>query len=211
MRVTVYLQGVPEACTSSFLILFALLQHEHKMTVLNFTVQRNTEYNGSVRSKVGLTFCRRFFASDGRLQDPLILCVGPRRLHINTIYSQHTRGGGKGANNVHKFERFLRHGVTNVATIYGPVVFGQQPCVLLRETSDGQGMYRFPLASSSNKSKDALSNIQLHNSWQWARSSILIRRVSLRSASFSLDIHSNCIKRRPLSDICSSTPVSRKP
>jgi len=72
-------------------------------------------------------------------KDPLILCVGPRRLRINPIYSQHSRGGGKGANNVHKFERFLRHGVTSVATIYGPVVFGKQPCVLLKETTDAQG------------------------------------------------------------------------
>ena len=60
-------------------------------------------------------------------------------MRINPIYSQHTRGGGKGANNVHKFERYLRHGVTNVATIYGPVVYGKQPCSLLRETEDPQG------------------------------------------------------------------------
>lgn len=66
--------------------------------------------------------------------------MGPRRLKISPIYSQHTRGGGKGANNVHKFERYLRHGVTSVATTYGPIVFGTQPCLLLRETEDPQGM-----------------------------------------------------------------------
>lgn len=65
--------------------------------------------------------------------------MGPRRLSVNPVYSQHTRGGGKGANNVHKFERYLRHGNTYVATIYGPVVFGNQPCVLLKETPDPQG------------------------------------------------------------------------
>lgn len=58
---------------------------------------------------------------------------------MNPVYSQHTRGGGKGANNVHKFERYLRHGGTYVATIYGPVVFGSQPCMMLRETDDAQG------------------------------------------------------------------------
>ncbi|KAF7357807.1 Bms1-type G domain-containing protein [Mycena venus] len=121
-RVAVYVRGVPqEAAGAAPLVLFALLQHEHKVSVLNFTVQRNTEYDGSVRSK-----------------DPLILCVGPRRLRVNPVYSQHTRGGGKGANNVHKFERFLRHGVTSVATTYGPVAFGKQPCVWLRETDDPQ-------------------------------------------------------------------------
>ena len=82
-----------------------------------------------------------FYQSCGlhSFKDPLILCVGPRRLVVNPIYSQHTRGGGKGANNVHKFERYLRHGATYVATIYCPVVYGKQSCVLLRETSDIQG------------------------------------------------------------------------
>jgi pre-rRNA-processing protein TSR1 len=60
-------------------------------------------------------------------------------MRVQPIYSQHTRGGGKGVNNVHKFERYLRHGVTTVATTYGPVTFGKQPCVLLRETSDTRG------------------------------------------------------------------------
>ncbi|CAE6434306.1 unnamed protein product [Rhizoctonia solani] len=123
-RVVVCVEGVPRDVVRVYgpgrpLIMFTLLQHEHKISVLNFTVQRNTEYNESVRSK-----------------DPMILCVGPRRFRTNPIYSQHTRGGGKGVNNVHKFERYLRHGDASVATIYGPVVFGKQPCTLLRETND---------------------------------------------------------------------------
>lgn len=43
--------------------MFALLQHEHKISALNFTVQRNTEYGGSVRSKVRII--------------PLALVLGP--------------------------------------------------------------------------------------------------------------------------------------
>ncbi|KAF7322002.1 Bms1-type G domain-containing protein [Mycena kentingensis (nom. inval.)] len=144
-RVTVYLQGVPQeaaAAADAPLLLFALLQHEHKVSVLNFTLQRNTEYDGSVRSKVGGV--RLSLGMDVELtqllpdKDPLILCIGPRRLRVNPIYSQHTRGGGKGANNVHKFERYLRHGQTSVATTYGPVVFGKQPSVWLRETEDAE-------------------------------------------------------------------------
>lgn len=38
-------RGVP-------LVIHGLLQHEHKKMVLHFTVQRNTEYKGSVKSKV---------------------------------------------------------------------------------------------------------------------------------------------------------------
>lgn len=59
-RVMVVLKGVTQAmgltltkAANSFPpVLFSLFPHEHKMTVLNFTVTRNTEYNGSVRSKV---------------------------------------------------------------------------------------------------------------------------------------------------------------
>lgn len=56
-RVVVCLEGVPQEVVETFgpghpLVLFSLLQHEHKASVLNFTVQRNTEYEASVRSKV---------------------------------------------------------------------------------------------------------------------------------------------------------------
>lgn len=54
-RVTVYLKNVPEDAVQKVqfpFVIFSLLQHEHKKTILNFTVQRNTEYDGSVRSKV---------------------------------------------------------------------------------------------------------------------------------------------------------------
>lgn len=48
-------------------------------------------------------------------------------------------------NNVHKFERYLRHGDTSVATIYGPIAFGKQPCTLLRETEDPESTNSFLL------------------------------------------------------------------
>lgn len=76
---------------------------------------------------------------------------------MNPIYSQHTRGGGKGANNVHKFERYLRHGVTNVVTVYGPVLFGSQPCMLLRETDDSQGAFHAAVSRSLDLMDTAVS------------------------------------------------------
>jgi 40S ribosome biogenesis protein Tsr1 and BMS1 C-terminal len=58
----VYLKDVPQEAASQHsaypIVIFGLLQHEHKKSTLNFAVQRNTEYEGSVRSKVtkaGLT------------------------------------------------------------------------------------------------------------------------------------------------------------
>lgn len=54
-----YLKDVPQEAAQRVqfpFVVFGLLQHEHKKTVINFTVQRNTEYDGSVRSKVRRSF-----------------------------------------------------------------------------------------------------------------------------------------------------------
>ncbi|KAI9442542.1 ribosome biogenesis protein tsr1 [Lactarius indigo] len=122
-RVTVHLKDVPKEAAERLagrpLVAFSLLQHEHKKSVVHFTIQRNTEYEDSVRSK-----------------DPLILCVGPRRLRVRPVYSQYAQAGSRGVNNVHKFTRYLRHGDTYVATVYAPILFGYQPCALLREAAD---------------------------------------------------------------------------
>ncbi|KAJ3792965.1 ribosome biogenesis protein tsr1 [Lentinula aff. detonsa] len=120
----VYLQHASSSTSLSIaskspspLSLFALHPHEHKKTVLNLTAIRNTEYTRSVRSK-----------------DPLVLFMGFRRLKVKPIYSAY-EGGKIPPNNVHKFLRYLRHGGTSMATIYGPVMFGsgKVSCVLLRE------------------------------------------------------------------------------
>lgn len=136
-RVTVYLKDVPkgaaEQSASRPLIAFSLLQHEHKKSVTHFAIQRNTEYEGSVRSK-----------------DPLILCVGPRRLRVKPVYSQYTQGGARGVNNVHKFERYLRHGDTYVATVYGPILFGNQPCTLLTESTNANAPSLVAMGSQLN-------------------------------------------------------------
>lgn len=75
-----------------------------------------------------------------RSKDPLLLQLGPRRFHVNPIFSQHTLGnGGKGANNVHKFERYLRHGPNgSVGTSYLPITFGVNvPAILFKDTESG--------------------------------------------------------------------------
>lgn len=124
-RIVLRIANVPRAAYASYnpllpFVVFGLLKHEHKYSVMHFTVQRNTEYDGMVRSK-----------------DPLVVQLGFRRFLINPIFSQHTvRNGGKGSNNVHKFERFLRHGINHtIATAYLPITFGNVPAVLLRVPS----------------------------------------------------------------------------
>jgi pre-rRNA-processing protein TSR1 len=56
-RVRVYIKNVPKAVYSKQnplipFFLFGLFEHEHKQSVLNFVVQRNTEYDEPVKSKV---------------------------------------------------------------------------------------------------------------------------------------------------------------
>jgi pre-rRNA-processing protein TSR1 len=127
VRVLLSIQGVEKALVEERsglpIVVHGLMQHEHKQTVLHFVVQRNTEYEEPVRAK-----------------EPLVLCVGPRRYTIRPIFSQHTRGGGKGVNNVHKSEKFLRHGEAVVATTYGPAILGKQSCLLLRESENPEGV-----------------------------------------------------------------------
>ncbi len=57
--VTLHLKNVPKACADSYdgispFVVFGLWEYEHKKTVLHFAVQRNTEYTGSVKSKVSV-------------------------------------------------------------------------------------------------------------------------------------------------------------
>ncbi|KAF8327580.1 uncharacterized protein EI90DRAFT_3067300 [Cantharellus anzutake] len=125
-RVIVYIKNVPRSLYTSQsspssalpLIIFGLFKYEHKYSVGHFSIQRNTEYTGSVRSK-----------------DPLVLCVGARRYRVNPIYSEHRTGKGNG---LYKFERYLRHSHATVASIFGPIGFGKQSCTLLREDADPQ-------------------------------------------------------------------------
>ena len=54
---TISLKNVPQSVVQTLdphgpFVMFALLKHEHKVSVMNFTVQRNTEYAAPVKSKV---------------------------------------------------------------------------------------------------------------------------------------------------------------
>ncbi|AFR95500.2 pre-rRNA-processing protein TSR1 [Cryptococcus neoformans C23] len=120
-RVILVLRDVPRSViedreTGIPFIVHGLLRHEHKQSVLHFVVQRNTEYTEPVKAK-----------------ELLVLCVGPRRYIVRPLYSQHVRGGGKGANNVHKSEKFLRPGTATVMSIFGPICFGKSPCLLMKD------------------------------------------------------------------------------
>ncbi|KAJ1725090.1 ribosome biogenesis protein tsr1 [Coemansia erecta] len=114
VRVRLVLRDVPleaaEACVSHpdrLFAVYALHPYEHQMSLVHFTVMRTEEYREPVRSK-----------------DPLVVHVGFRRYSVQPVFSQHVRAG---ANGVHKFERFLRHGVVSVASVYAPIQLGAVP------------------------------------------------------------------------------------
>ena len=125
-RVTIHLKSVNKNLTNIQsmqlpLIVFGLMVHEKKLSVVNLTVQRDSEYNGIVKSK-----------------DPLTAIIGHRKFEINPLYSTNTP---KGLNNVHKFERYFRHGDASVATIFAPVTWGKCPVLFLKERENGKPPY----------------------------------------------------------------------
>jgi 40S ribosome biogenesis protein Tsr1 and BMS1 C-terminal len=69
--VTITLKNVPQSVLQTSdshgpFVMFALLKHEHKISVMNFTVQRNTEYTAPVRSKVYHFLPSAWFDADVR-------------------------------------------------------------------------------------------------------------------------------------------------
>lgn len=125
MHIQIHVEQFPrssfEALASSphhTLVAFSLLKHEHKYSVMHFTTQRNTEYEGDIKSK-----------------DPLILCVGFRFYEVRPIWSQPSV---RATNNVHKFERYLRPGRMNVGSVYLPVTFGSTTPVLVFKQEEEQ-------------------------------------------------------------------------
>jgi pre-rRNA-processing protein TSR1 len=98
-------------------IVFGLLPHENKVTLLNFAINKYTEYTEPVRSK-----------------EPLILQFGFRRFRIQPIFSEHHHKGK--TNNVYKFQRYFENHSSAVMSLYGPVTFTTAPVVVFKENPD---------------------------------------------------------------------------
>ncbi|XP_065176403.1 pre-rRNA-processing protein TSR1 homolog [Sycon ciliatum] len=119
--VTLHLINVPSDISAGIqndvpLVVFGLLQHEHKMSVLNFSLTKHPSCALSIQS-----------------EDNLIFHCGWRRFSASAIFSQHTSG------NKHKSERFLPNGTTVVASVYGPISYAPIPTlVFLNDPSSGQ-------------------------------------------------------------------------
>ncbi|CAI5715468.1 unnamed protein product [Hyaloperonospora brassicae] len=118
--VTLHLQRVPVAKLQARLhagplVMGALLKHENRLSVLNFSIQRAASFAGeTLKSKEELSFH-----------------CGFRRFSGKPIFSDQSLKSDQ-----HLFQRFLPQSGWSVATVYGPVTF--QPASLLLFKPDGQ-------------------------------------------------------------------------
>ncbi|NWX24064.1 TSR1 protein, partial [Aegotheles bennettii] len=117
--VTLHVCNVPVSVMESFkegkpLILFSLLPHEQKMSVLNFLVRRHPSNSEPVRAK-----------------EELIFHCGFRRFRASPLFSQHTSA------DKHKLERFLRPDAALVVTVYAPITFPPASVLLFKQRSNG--------------------------------------------------------------------------
>lgn len=97
------------------LIASALLPHENKMSVLNFTIQKHHSYEPPIKSK-----------------ERLVFHTGFRRYIAFPLFSENTPNLDK-----HKYEKFLHSGRDSIATIYGPITYPPMPLLAFKEEEDG--------------------------------------------------------------------------
>ncbi|XP_078340644.1 pre-rRNA-processing protein TSR1 homolog [Crassostrea virginica] len=118
--IQIHIADVPEEFMTSYkqglpVVVFGLLSHEHKISVINFLLKRVPEYRPPIKSK-----------------DRLIFHVGFRRYSACPVFSQHTNASK------HKFERFFAHDMVTMATNFAPISFPPCPVLVFKEQRDGQ-------------------------------------------------------------------------
>ncbi len=106
------------------LLMYGLLRHEHKLTVVNLKLRRlaHTAYPLAIKSK-----------------ETLVYHVGARRFTADAIFSQHTTG------DKHKFERFMPEDSTFVASLIAPITFSNASVLVFKRMSNGNSPSRQPI------------------------------------------------------------------
>ena len=118
--VIVHVNRVPKKLYDEYLphknplVIFNLLPHEQRMSVLNLVIKKHHSCEEVIKSK-----------------EKLIFHVGCRRFSASPIFSAHTNG------NKHKLERFLRNDCPVVATIYAPITFPPASVLVYKQDQKG--------------------------------------------------------------------------
>lgn len=111
--VSIYISNVPEAFQEKAkeegnVLLFGLLPHENKMSLLNFVIQPTQNYTKPIRSKSKL----------------LVQC-GFRSYYCNPVFSQNNTRCDK-----NKLDRFLKTGCFSVGSFFGHITFLPVPVLV---------------------------------------------------------------------------------
>ncbi|KAI1286792.1 Pre-rRNA-processing protein TSR1 -like protein [Halotydeus destructor] len=119
--VRVHVKNVPKALADFFtenpkhpLVLFGILQHEQKMSVVNIVLKRHPLFTEPIESK-----------------ERLVFHVGCRRFYCNPVFSAHTNG------TKFKYERFLRTDEATVASVFAPITYAPASVSVYKEYEDG--------------------------------------------------------------------------
>lgn len=166
-RVNVYLRNVPLKLRTFYdpskpLALFSNLRHEHKRTVVNFSITLSSDYPNSIKSK-----------------EELILQCASRRFAINPLFSQ----TGNTPNNVHKFQRYLHPGQTAMATFVAPLTWGSVPALFFKQTAVSKGD---PFSSEMSNTQPTLDFIGTGTSQPPDRSRVIAKRVILTGHPYKI-------------------------
>ncbi|GAB0091738.1 Pre-rRNA-processing protein TSR1 homolog [Sergentomyia squamirostris] len=122
LYVTIHIRGVSGALWEAFrstgpdsenFIVYGLLPHEHRMSVVNCVLRRTPDSVIPLESK-----------------EKLIIQCGYRRFITNPIFSEHTHG------NKYKFEKFFRPNEIVVASFYAPIQYPPATVMCFRPNPD---------------------------------------------------------------------------
>ncbi|KAL9607750.1 MAG: hypothetical protein Q9167_007362 [Letrouitia subvulpina] len=162
-RVSVHLRNVPLSLRATYhptrpLAAISLLRHEQKRAVVNFTITLSSEALRPLKSK-----------------EDLILQCGPRRFHINPLFSQ----TGNTPNNVHKFLRYLHPGQTAMATLIAPLTWGSVPAIFFKPSISEDG-------NSFTDSPSPLSLVATGTSQPPSSGRVIAKRVILTGHPYKI-------------------------
>eukprot|EP00062_Callorhinchus_milii_P011632 gi/632957798/ref/XP_007894681.1/ PREDICTED: pre-rRNA-processing protein TSR1 homolog [Callorhinchus milii] len=117
--VTVHVCNVPISVMESFkpelpIVLFTMLPHEQKMSVINFLLRRHPSCTEPIQSK-----------------EEVIFHCGYRRFRAPPLYSQHSSAYK------FKYERFFPPNSSIVATVYAPITFPSASVLMFKSRVNG--------------------------------------------------------------------------
>ncbi len=169
-RVHIHLRNVPPSLQASYspskpLALVSLLRHEHKRTVVNYSITLSSDHPNPIRSK-----------------ENLIMQCGPRRLVVNPLFSQ----AGNTPNNVHKFDRYLHPGRTAIATFIAPLTWGSVPTLFFKNPSPPSTDPSSPPPMSDVPSSPSLALVATGTSLPPDRSRVIAKRVILTGHPYKI-------------------------